>query len=62
MWLAEKGGSVYSHPYDLGAYENLATVFELPCTLLHILMIGVQKLLFVSWLFRLQFLRCCTNQ
>ncbi|KAH7514471.1 hypothetical protein FEM48_Zijuj11G0093100 [Ziziphus jujuba var. spinosa] len=26
MWLAEKGGNVYSHPYDLGAYENLATV------------------------------------
>ncbi|XP_048320299.2 probable protein S-acyltransferase 16 isoform X3 [Ziziphus jujuba] len=26
MWLAEKGGNVYSHPYDLGAYENLVTV------------------------------------
>ncbi|KAJ7961397.1 S-acyltransferase [Quillaja saponaria] len=26
LWLAEKGGSVYSHPYDLGAYENLTTV------------------------------------
>ncbi|XP_024028589.1 probable protein S-acyltransferase 16 [Morus notabilis] len=26
MWLAEKGGQVYSHPYDLGAYENLTTV------------------------------------
>ncbi|XP_059428211.1 probable protein S-acyltransferase 16 isoform X2 [Corylus avellana] len=26
MWLAEKGGNVYSHPYDLGAYENLTTV------------------------------------
>ncbi|XAR68933.1 Protein S-acyltransferase [Bertholletia excelsa] len=26
MWLAEKGGDVYSHPYDLGAYENLITV------------------------------------
>ncbi|XP_059667843.1 probable protein S-acyltransferase 16 isoform X2 [Cornus florida] len=26
MWLAEKGGNVYSHPYDLGAYENLITV------------------------------------
>lgn len=23
MWLAEKGGDDYSHPYDLGAYENL---------------------------------------
>ncbi|XP_052173991.1 probable protein S-acyltransferase 16 [Diospyros lotus] len=23
MWLAEKGGDVYSHPYDLGTYENL---------------------------------------
>ncbi|KAL4031960.1 hypothetical protein IC575_010256 [Cucumis melo] len=26
MWLAEKGGNVYSHPYDLGAFENLATI------------------------------------
>ncbi|XP_008442531.2 probable protein S-acyltransferase 16 isoform X2 [Cucumis melo] len=26
MWLAEKGGNVYSHPYDLGAFENLTTV------------------------------------
>ncbi|XP_065617212.1 probable protein S-acyltransferase 16 isoform X2 [Quercus suber] len=26
MWLAEKGGNVYTHPYDLGAYENLTTV------------------------------------
>ncbi|KAK6943635.1 Palmitoyltransferase, DHHC domain, partial [Dillenia turbinata] len=26
MWLAEKGGNVYSHPYDLGAYENLSSV------------------------------------
>lgn len=26
MWLAEKGGDVYSHPYDLGAYENLISV------------------------------------
>lgn len=26
MWLAEKGGQVYSNPYDLGAYENLTTV------------------------------------
>ncbi|XP_057971854.1 probable protein S-acyltransferase 16 isoform X1 [Malania oleifera] len=26
MWLAEKGGTVYKHPYDLGAYENLTTV------------------------------------
>ncbi|KAL3753776.1 hypothetical protein ACJRO7_001075 [Eucalyptus globulus] len=26
MWLAEKGGSVYNHPYDLGAYENLTMV------------------------------------
>ncbi|PON90844.1 Zinc finger, DHHC-type, palmitoyltransferase [Trema orientale] len=26
MWLAEKGGDVYSHPYDLGAFENLTTV------------------------------------
>ncbi|XVE96898.1 hypothetical protein REPUB_Repub02eG0263500 [Reevesia pubescens] len=26
MWLAEKGGNVYKHPYDLGAFENLTTV------------------------------------
>ncbi|MBA0793591.1 hypothetical protein Gohar_017986, partial [Gossypium harknessii] len=26
MWLAEKGGTVYKHPYDIGAYENLTTV------------------------------------
>lgn len=26
MWLAEKDGSVYRHPYHLGAYENLASV------------------------------------
>lgn len=26
MWLAEKGGDVYSHPYDLGVYENLISV------------------------------------
>lgn len=26
MLLAEQGGSVYSHPYDLGVYENLITV------------------------------------
>lgn len=26
MWLAEKGGNVYSHPYDLGAFENLTTI------------------------------------
>ncbi|XP_018498939.1 probable protein S-acyltransferase 16 isoform X5 [Pyrus x bretschneideri] len=26
MWLAEKGGQIYSHPYDRGAYENLTTV------------------------------------
>ncbi|PSR98291.1 Protein like [Actinidia chinensis var. chinensis] len=25
MWLAEKGGDVYSHPYDVGAYENLTS-------------------------------------
>lgn len=28
MWLAEKGGHVYSHPYDLGAYENLISVSD----------------------------------
>ncbi|KAK7390522.1 hypothetical protein VNO78_25830 [Psophocarpus tetragonolobus] len=27
LWLAEKGGSVYKHPYDLGPYENLTFVF-----------------------------------
>ncbi|KAI5682439.1 hypothetical protein M9H77_03667 [Catharanthus roseus] len=26
MWLAEKGGEVYSHPYNLGAYDNLISV------------------------------------
>ncbi|KAE8704525.1 putative protein S-acyltransferase 16 [Hibiscus syriacus] len=26
MWFAEKGGNVYKHPYDLGAFENLTTV------------------------------------
>lgn len=26
MWLAEKGGQLYSHPYDNGAYENLTTI------------------------------------
>ncbi|GFZ10977.1 DHHC-type zinc finger family protein [Actinidia rufa] len=25
MWLAEKGGDVYSHPYNVGAYENLTS-------------------------------------
>lgn len=31
MWLAEKGGNVYSHPYDLGAFENLSTVLTIVC-------------------------------
>ncbi|KAI4354519.1 hypothetical protein L6164_003372 [Bauhinia variegata] len=26
LWLAEKGGSIYKHPYDLGPYENLTTI------------------------------------
>ncbi|CAH9100937.1 unnamed protein product [Cuscuta epithymum] len=26
MWLAEKGGHLYSHPYDLGAYENILSI------------------------------------
>ncbi|XP_071909196.1 probable protein S-acyltransferase 16 [Coffea arabica] len=26
MWLAEKGGYLYSHPYDLDAYENMISV------------------------------------
>lgn len=26
MWIAKNGGSVYKHPYDLGAYENLTSV------------------------------------
>lgn len=29
MWLAEKEGHVYKHPYDVGAYENLTTVTTL---------------------------------
>jgi hypothetical protein len=33
MWLAEKGGNVYAHPYDLGAYENLTTVRTVPPSL-----------------------------
>ncbi|XP_065854570.1 probable protein S-acyltransferase 16 [Euphorbia lathyris] len=26
MWLAERGGNVYKHPYDIGTFENLTTV------------------------------------
>ncbi|KAK7286790.1 hypothetical protein RJT34_22025 [Clitoria ternatea] len=26
LWLAEKGGNIYKHPYDLGPYENLTSV------------------------------------
>ncbi|KAK7350326.1 hypothetical protein VNO77_08819 [Canavalia gladiata] len=26
LWLAEKGGSIYKHPYDLGPDENLTSV------------------------------------
>ncbi|GMH30072.1 hypothetical protein Nepgr_031915 [Nepenthes gracilis] len=26
MWLAEKGGEIYMHPYDLGPFENLTSV------------------------------------
>ncbi|THU68010.1 hypothetical protein C4D60_Mb05t30730 [Musa balbisiana] len=26
MWLAEKVGNVYRHPYDIGFYENLVSV------------------------------------
>lgn len=29
MWLAEKGGDLYHHPYDLGVYENLISVRRL---------------------------------
>jgi hypothetical protein len=29
MWLAEKGGDLYHHPYDLGVYENLVSVSRL---------------------------------
>ncbi|KAL5220589.1 hypothetical protein ABZP36_025302 [Zizania latifolia] len=25
MWLAEKAGNLYHHPYDLGVYENLVS-------------------------------------
>ncbi|KAL6574704.1 hypothetical protein OROMI_011989 [Orobanche minor] len=26
MWLAEKGGQLYSHPYDIGVYDNLTEI------------------------------------
>jgi hypothetical protein len=26
MWLAEKAGNLYHHPYNLGIYENLVSV------------------------------------
>ncbi|GFQ04776.1 probable protein s-acyltransferase 16 [Phtheirospermum japonicum] len=26
MWLAEKGGQLYSHPYDIGAFDNLTAI------------------------------------
>jgi len=26
MWLAEKAGNLYHHPYNLGVYENLVSV------------------------------------
>ncbi|KAH9606430.1 hypothetical protein KSS87_015073, partial [Heliosperma pusillum] len=26
MWLAQKGGEVYRHPYDLGPFDNLTAV------------------------------------
>ncbi|KAL6520956.1 putative protein S-acyltransferase 16 [Orobanche gracilis] len=26
MWLAEKGGQLYSHPYDIGEYDNLTEI------------------------------------
>ncbi|XP_073310997.1 probable protein S-acyltransferase 16 [Primulina huaijiensis] len=26
MWLAEKGGEIYLHPYDIGVYENLTMI------------------------------------
>ncbi|KAL1545599.1 putative protein S-acyltransferase 16 [Salvia divinorum] len=26
MWLAEKGGQIYSHPYDIGTFENLTAI------------------------------------
>ncbi|KAK9714184.1 hypothetical protein RND81_06G077700 [Saponaria officinalis] len=26
MWLAQKGGEVYRHPYDLGPFDNLTSV------------------------------------
>lgn len=28
MLVAEQGGNVYAHPYDLGVYENLITVSD----------------------------------
>jgi hypothetical protein len=30
MWLAEKAGNLYHHPYDLGVYENLVSVSIIP--------------------------------
>ncbi|OUZ99276.1 zinc finger protein [Macleaya cordata] len=30
MWLAEKVGNVYTHPYDLGPYQNLTTLYLIP--------------------------------
>jgi hypothetical protein len=26
MWLAEKAGNIYHHPYDLGFYHNIVSV------------------------------------
>uniref|UniRef100_A0A453FWX0 S-acyltransferase n=1 Tax=Aegilops tauschii subsp. strangulata TaxID=200361 RepID=A0A453FWX0_AEGTS len=37
MWLAEKAGNLYHHPYDLGVYHNIVSVRTLSITsLLHI--------------------------
>ncbi|KAG6437160.1 hypothetical protein SASPL_102071 [Salvia splendens] len=50
MWLAEKGGQIYSHPYDIGTFENLTAVSALSvsCLLLQDLLILGPKVL--CWL------------
>lgn len=45
MWFAEKGGTVYKHPYDLGTYENLTTVISI--NLVHSLPYSVFSLIFI---------------
>lgn len=35
MWLAEKAGNLYHHPYDLGVYHNIVSVRTLSVTSLY---------------------------